>query len=444
MADLKEIKNQVKEVIEYSQELSGINTDDLINQWYDAKSRFIKIFDDNLIYRTKEPVTIELSSDEKNAKLQEFFNEISSSYNYPGLIDFIEYFQNDFFENKMSSAYHRHGYDIPAGMKLTKAYKEFVPNEKDLDAIQTIASRLIQENKITGYLCLSVHPLDYLSMSENTNKWRSCHALNGEYRAGNLSYMLDSSTIVCYLCGDEKTKLPRFPKSVPWNSKKWRMLLFVSDDNDGLFAGRHYPFFSSALMNMVQDMWSHHNRWAYWSHWHDDQIKTYDYKEWNFDSKNLCGTYIPFNGRIYEIEDLITDRSELHFNDLKKSSFYTPYYCWKDSLISTKTHFRIGSKVKCLKCGSRYLKDSNSMICDNCLEIKGYERCSDCEEIYPGEEMIWIDSENRYVCPSCFENYYCTCAYCGEIIRTSRAYWDENRDAYYCQSCLEELGYNEE
>ena len=28
---------------------------------------------------------------------------------------------------------------------------------------------------------------DYLSLSENAFNWRSCHALDGEYRAGNLS-----------------------------------------------------------------------------------------------------------------------------------------------------------------------------------------------------------------------------------------------------------------
>ena len=40
-----------------------------------------------------------------------------------------------------------------------------------------------------GYLYLSIHPLDYLSISETNHGWRSCHALDGEYRNGNLSYL---------------------------------------------------------------------------------------------------------------------------------------------------------------------------------------------------------------------------------------------------------------
>lgn len=84
---------------------------------------------------------------------------------------------------------------------------------------------LIQEDKVTGILCLSIHPLDYLSLSENTYNWRSCHALDGEYRAGNLSYMMDNTTVVCYLKGEDEAELPHFPAEVKWNSKKWRMLL---------------------------------------------------------------------------------------------------------------------------------------------------------------------------------------------------------------------------
>ena len=91
---------------------------------------------------------------------------------------------------------------------------------------------------MSGDFCISIHPLDFLTSSVNTYNWRSCHALDGEYRAGNLSYMVDKSTIICYLKGANNAKLPMFPDDVPWNSKKWRVLIYVSDYWDLLFAGR--------------------------------------------------------------------------------------------------------------------------------------------------------------------------------------------------------------
>ena len=129
--------------------------------------------------------------------------------------------------------------DVKLGMKLVKAFKFFEQDKVTLETIQNEASRLIQEDKIEGKLRVSVHPLDFLSASENTYNWRSCHALDGEYRAGNLSYMCDRSTVMVYLCTEDKKKLPRFPASVPWYSKKWRMLLHFSDNWDMIFAGRN-------------------------------------------------------------------------------------------------------------------------------------------------------------------------------------------------------------
>ena len=51
--------------------------------------------------------------------------------------------------------------------------------------------------------------------------------------------MIDSSTFIVYL-RSEKTDniLPTFPNTVQWNSKKWRMLMFLSDDYQMMFAGR--------------------------------------------------------------------------------------------------------------------------------------------------------------------------------------------------------------
>ena len=43
--------------------------------------------------------------------------------------------------------------------------------------------------------------------------------------------MVDSSTFMCYIKSNDDEILPNFPDTVPWNSKKWRMLLFFSDYN---------------------------------------------------------------------------------------------------------------------------------------------------------------------------------------------------------------------
>lgn len=137
-------------------------------------------------------------------------------------------------------------------MKIIRAFKYFCEDKEILNEIQSIASMMIQNDKVSGILCMSVHPLDFLSVSENAHNWRSCHALDGEYRAGNLNYMADNSTVICYLKSTHKAQLPNFPEDVKWNSKKWRMLLFFDNYYDTMMAGRQYPFTENSLLLYIK------------------------------------------------------------------------------------------------------------------------------------------------------------------------------------------------
>ena len=47
--------------------------------------------------------------------------------------------------------------------------------------------------------------------------------------------------------------LPNFPEDVKWNNKKWRMWLHFSDNQDMIFAGRQYPFFTSGALDFLRD-----------------------------------------------------------------------------------------------------------------------------------------------------------------------------------------------
>ena len=415
--NLSKIKEQVASVISYSQDVRNPKVDGLLDNWYIAKSDFYELFGNKLIYEVG-PIKVELTNSEKQDRIDEFIDKVSDKYNYVGLVRFIKENRNNFFDNVVEEPFNDEDLDIhvPAGIKISKAFKFFIEDKEDLDAVQTLMSMLLQESKVSGTLCLSIHPLDYLSSSENTYNWRSCHALDGDYRAGNLSYMLDSATIICYLRGEEEAKLPRFPSSVPWNSKKWRMLLFVSEDKDALFAGRQYPFSSRMLMNTVkgaftslldeqnkEDAWNY-NPWHSWSNWHDDYIKDIQFKTGESDNFELQNKYFPINGRLYKDKDLIQDIGTLHFNDLLYSSYYTPYYCWINKYSPRhKILFNIGAPVPCLCCGKLEIRNHDMMVCDDCSIHDDYVTCEYCGIEMPMDEMIWLSDREMWVCPSCYE-----------------------------------------
>lgn len=446
---LKTIKEQVAKVITYSQDIPEPKVDELIDKWFEAKRDIMEAFGGKPIWEYPFSMTFHISQDSKGRRLETFVQYIDDEYGYHRLCDFIMNNKDTFYDNVVGKEYQYRDKKIPKGAKLIKSFKNFVDGKNALYDIQNRASQLIQEDCITGTLCFSVHPLDYLSSSENTYNWRSCHALDGEYRAGNLSYMLDSSTIICYIKGSNNVKLPMFPDDVPWNNKKWRVLIYLSDNWDLLFAGRQYPFNSEYGMNETKRALLGVLKKNYWdySDWIDpviDEIPdSYDHR---FD---LNHEYIAMRGELYKVDEVVIDApNSKHFNDVLHSSVYKPHF----SLIHNKPWFKepfsrvhVGGACNCLRCGNNFITLTESFMCDDCsLEYGDFDEnlyttcdccgrrifiddswvvdgddvcdncihtecfwCPECEEYHYNEKRVYLEEQDIHVCADCAENYDC-------------------------------------
>ena len=362
--------------------------------------------------------------------------EFLSSDEYGYLFQFVMANKEGFFKNLVVSECAKANHPIIKGMKLLKAFKFFVNNKEALNNIQQLASTYIQKDKISGTLCFSVHPLDYLSASENNYNWRSCHALDGEYRAGNLSYMTDSTTICCYIKGDKEEKLPDFPDNVPWNSKKWRMWIHISEDWNYCFLGRPYPF-AIDIIKLIKN--SLPGEWENFTDFHFQVV----HDEHDEDTKfYLNGNYIVLKGahgnELFKEHEIIKSGSKLNYNDLLYSSCYKPYYSSK--IGSEKPEFpkiTVGHPVSCLCCGNDDIEEAgDSMVCHYCAQGMGlYDSviCDCCGSSCSEEEMILVD--DTYVCQDCYDEFYGVCAYCNDVHRLEDMTYIEDRDIYICDDC---------
>ena len=453
---IKLVQADFDNVITYSQNYcQDLYSDKILDQWYENKKDFIKSMG-GLIYEIKTPVNFELSLEEQAKKIDKFIKALRDIYHNEDLGWFVNANRNGFFSNYVVNNYEYNGKKIPKGMKLVKAFKYFIEDKELLTELQMEASRIIQKDKITGRLCFSVHPLDFLSSSENAHNWRSCHALDGEYRSGNLSYMVDSSTIIVYLKSDEDAVLPNFPPSIKWNNKKWRMLLFLSNDWAMAFAGRQYPFSSDTALTLIKSMFLERKigeRYRtelfgepYWSDWDNSYIT--NFKNLNNDKIYLKDRYLVLNYNLVSLRSLITDKSELHYNDLLHSSYYIPFYTYRKSFSSrygtNTTHFDIGGEVPCLYCENSNLFHPQSMLCyDHEMEFgileDGFITCDFCGERIPESEANFLLSGYR-ICNSCLENEdIAVCAECGEMDRKSDLIYDEISEEWYCKYCFDRL-----
>ena len=440
--NIKNIQAQFNQVIHYSQGFFP-HTNKLFDKWFEAKRDFIEAWDGNLIYEGPK-VSFELSKSDRNTRLDEFIDVIAVTYDNEALAEFIHKNRDGFFENKVvSSLWEDEG--IPVGMKLVRAFKHFESDELALKDIQTHASMIIQEDKVEGTLCFSVHPLDYLSSSENTYKWRSCHSLDGDYRAGNISYMVDKATIVCYLRGAESAELPNFPASVRWNSKKWRVLLFLSEKWDVVFAGRQYPFFSDSALDKVKThVLSSTIKNYNWSSWHDDQITTFNYKERNLDGGYLMHPYVVISNEFMQLNKIVVDGDKsLHFNDLLRSSCYKPYYMFKNFRpIDLIPRIVVGGEAPCLHCEGDCIVVSDSMLCESCeLEFGNSESdqfayCDCCDRRMVVDNAHYISSNGYMVCEWCYQDRIKQCECCGGEYFADDIIYDKSTHTYRCHTCM--------
>lgn len=459
-----DIKEQFKSVIRYSQGIDNPQIDNLFAQWETSKRKFIERFG-GLVYEWSEPVEFSLDANTKRSMAMEFANTVSDTFNNPMLAEFIDENIDTFFDNKVSKV--AENSQIPQGMKLIKAFKFFEPNKTTLREVQDMASQLIQENKIKGTLCFSVHPLDFLSSSENTYNWRSCHSLDGEYRAGNLSYMVDKTTFMVYLKGADNQRLYNFGE-VLWNSKKWRMLIHASEDDEIMFAGRQYPFSSKSGIDLVLNIYNNlmyqsvpnpYCRYKY-TGWSADYIDSYvpagapDCSN----PKELAYRYLVYYQELVRIDDLVqAGYNALNYNDVLQSTCYSyPYYAILSCGI-TRTARRlmehpiiIGEEIACLECGRDIISNSETMRCDDCELEYGTEEndvytfCDCCGARIYVDDGISINDGADLVCEACNKTRCFICDFCGETYYIDQRVFVPQREEWYCTHCYDNYSNDKE
>ena len=460
---INDIKEKFDKVIQYSQYgIETPKTENLFKNWSSNKEHFYYLFGNQCIWEYPEKVSFELDDNTKQARVTDLIAYILCNEYSTELADFIDQQKKGFFDNKVVEEYvTKLNEIITKDTKLIKAFKYFIKDKEVLNDLQSRASRIIQENKVEGKLCFSIHPLDYLSISETTHNWRSCHALDGEYRAGNLSYMMDNCTIICYLKSEQDTKLPHFPDDVPWNSKKWRVLLYFDPRMSMCFAGRQYPFTSNKGMDwiikhcfndlFVENYESDFTHLCRWSNWTDYMINS------AFDKKNNTEmsfyNYVPFKDGLTLLADVVKDAvGSRQFNDVLSSHCYKPMYTylkkqnlWNEDihvLIPNKnTKITVGHPTYCLRCGDNEIMDEgNTMMCYDCEYKFGNSNndtfcvCDRC-----GVRMLTDDSyilaDDKIYCPQCWEEYVEQCACCGDRLEKKDMEYDDELEEWYCEDC---------
>lgn len=310
---------------------------------------------------------------------------------------------------------------IQNGAKITRMLGK-IAAEYELryfEKFRIVHSQVLNQKKLKGTLCLSIHPLDYMTMSDNASGWSSCMSWeeNGCYRQGTVEMMNSPMVVVAYLRGSEDMAMPGVNEDGKWGcrwvNKKWRQLFIITPEL--ITNVKAYPYRNDYLTYEVLK-------------WLKSLAEKANIGEYTKDiiQYGVCSKFIvkELNNRVCYISPA-TNRM---YNDFSSNQFA---YIGK-SIPEGNYLFSYSGKSECMACGSTCCEfDSEGMLAGDCCESTYYCEC--CEgRYYNADDFIEVDG--MYICPNCYDDHCYEDAITGEVhhednmIRLFLAV-DENR---YC------------
>lgn len=298
---------------------------------------------------------------------------------------------------------------VARGSKLTKMIGKIalaydIPYFEDF---RIRHSQALNQKKLKGRLTLSIHPLDYMTMSDNECDWSSCMSWkeDGCYRQGTVEMMNSPMVLVAYLESVNSPMTVRTSDGTEyWNSKKWRELFIVN--NDIICEVKSYPYrnkyITIEVLKWLKELDNNLRSEHFISKMASEQ-KDREYEDYWSEDYHAFNTYGKPTGSEYVIEHQITvsPTTTLMYNDFCTGHLgYFPRYV--EDRSKTKIEFCYSGKSECMICGTageKFTWDSEGDTI--CLDCSGYTRCDICDDsIYDGD---FYRVDGNILCESCYE-----------------------------------------
>lgn len=293
-------------------------------------------------------------------------------------------------------------------------------------------SYILNDRELKGNLVLSILPLDFLTMSNNSFGWTSCMAWSnnnsgkesGCYHEGTVEMMNSNNVVCCYL--DSKIPYEFYKdettgKSYKWNNKKWRILAIVTPEI--ICSGKAYPYqhelLAKTVVSNLRELAEVNKKWTY----------TYGIEEYK-DMDKISSMYDMQKIRYYTRDkkdgkkhNIIFDTLGM-YNDYLNDS-YTKYYCVRN-YVKNNIIIKYSGKAICTCCGTSYIDDS--YFINNFYDDEYDDECDDYNERFDN-----LPSSD--ICPEC-SNMLPRCCYCDKIDITPNQEHRIYKGKSFCYSCL--------
>lgn len=290
---------------------------------------------------------------------------------------------------------------VNTGCKVSRILGK-IADAYDIDGYEEFRiahSQVLNNKMVSGELCLSIHPLDFMTASDNNCDWDSCMSWMspGSYRAGTVEMMNSPMVVIAYLRSKDDFELFYWKgEDSKWNNKKWREFFIVSPDliTNVMDYPYHHETLETMCLEWLRELAIQNCGWEY------------------------CEEKEHGHGAVYLKEkNPIRFATGVMYNDMNREDHQ--YYIGKNVNRDLFMEIYYSGATVCLNCGRTPqemgydyfapMADGNESFC--CTECRPYYYCEDCGECFDSlDEMV--EYEGKYYCQDCWDNNFMTCDYC--------------------------------
>lgn len=383
--------------VEYQKSMDELRSDmyDLLRDQYSFRRAFIRLMNEHIVNEQSDDRDIVLNAIEESLDnsanmvdntltlgCRRVMNERRGWYDYEDIKSFTFEFDNG---RKVQ---------VQQGMKITRAMTQLCKQiglEQDWEKFRIRHSQVLNQKKLKGTLCLSIHPLDYATASDNENGWSSCMSWreNGCYRMGTVE-MMNSPMVVCAYLKSEKAHMT-ICEADDWNSKKWRAWIIVN--KDVILCNRHYPYhqenFAIQCIDWMKELVGAAYGWKY------EETHT-DFYQYRRDTERCVDFYTNYM-----------------YNDLGDDDIIG---CFREGskMINLPGFINISGPAECMVCGEEIPYEVQSADSLMCRECDGHKICACCDTEMD-EDCAYEGPDGNFYCEECYNERFCECENCGSV-----------------------------
>lgn len=312
---------------------------------------------------------------------------------------------------------------IPAGTKALRAIRrllefyEFPYMHEFYEWRDKVSVICTNSKSMTKHITLSIHPNDFLTMSDNACDWSSCMSMkSGSYSNGCIEMMNSNMVVMAYVKSKNDFEIGGHEVS----NKSWRCLFYCHKDI--ICSGREYPFSSEGLvlacLTKLQELAKKNLGWSY-QYGPQRYLDDMHYA----DNAHLRNDVVPFKKR----HAIVFYTGPAMYNDfISDISRHNHYMCVRNYVEESKK-LNVSGPCTCLMCGQKiddgeryrfdrdYLSYGDSPFCSKCLYTDS-RRCDQCGYMNKPIPHYEIDvmlrngrTVTRTVCRDCLLKDYVFC-----------------------------------